>query len=42
MTWSVGVRAWKGEGEILAVISPAHLSPVGPRLDQEDLRIVSS
>ena len=30
MTWFVGVGAWKGEGEVFTVISPAHLSLVGP------------
>ena len=43
MTWSRGVRAWRGEeGEVLAVISLAHLSPVGPRVDHEGSRTVSS
>ena len=42
MTWSVGVGAWKREGEVLAVISPTHLSSASPRLDQEGLRKVSS
>ena len=42
MTWSVGVGAWRGEGEVLAVISSAHLSPASPPLDQEGLRTVSS
>ena len=43
MTWSRGVRAWRGEeGEASAVISPAHLSPAGPRVDHECSRTVSS
>ena len=38
MTWSVGVRAWRGKGEASAVISSAHLSPADPRVDHEGLR----
>ena len=43
MTWSKGVRAWRGEeGEASAVISPTHLSPAGPRVDHEGSCMVSS
>ena len=43
MTWSGGVRAWRGEeGEVSAMISPAHLFLAGPRVDHEGLQTVSS
>ena len=44
MTWSVGVGAWKGEGEedVWAVISPAHPSLAGLRLGQGGWRMASS
>ena len=43
MTWSGGVRAWRGEeGEASAVISPARLSRAGPRADRKGSRTVSS
>ena len=39
-----GVGAWNedGEWEVLAEISPAHLSSAGPQLAQGGLRMVSS
>ena len=42
VTWSGGVRAWKGEGEASAVISSAHLSPAGPLAIREGSQTISS